>query len=234
MPSFAPAFKQFWRLAIFNCKKVYSAAHSAVRHWVKQFDQLHQSLAVVLNRLDASSSMVIVNWTLCITLGIFKLCGQWAVYFVTLTRVWNAPCRTAWNECRIVLKICHSLRTMLNVCSMTNWNPISAISYAHRPISLHQLRGEALSFAPIGCPRIIRTCSFSRFSPLRWNRWCCGFQNFQNYSSGVKAKRHTLPKSAHYSVQSLDQVSVGESFFPFCSKTKQATRYWQEAQPRLP
>ena len=87
---------------------------------------------------------------------------------------------------------------------------------------------------PIGCPRIIRTCSFSRFSPLRWNRWCCGFQNFQNYSSGVKAKRHTLPKSAYYSVQSLDQVSVGESFFPFCSKTKQATRYWQEAQPRLP
>ena len=88
--------------------------------------------------------------------------------------------------------------------------------------------------AHIGCPRIIRTCSFSRFSPLRWNRWCCGFQNFQNYSSGVKAKRHTLPKSAYYSVQSLDQVSVGESFFPFCSKTKQATRYWQEAQPRLP
>ena len=86
----------------------------------------------------------------------------------------------------------------------------------------------------IGCPRIIRTCSFSRFSPLRWNRWCCGFQNFQNYSSGVKAKRHTLPKSAYYSVQSLDQISVGESFFPFCSKTKQATRYWQEAQPRLP
>ena len=86
----------------------------------------------------------------------------------------------------------------------------------------------------LGCPRIIQTCSFSRFSPLRWNRWCCGFQNFQNYSSGVKAKRHTLPKSAYYSVQSLDQVSVGESFFPFCSKTKQATRYWQEAQPRLP
>ena len=85
----------------------------------------------------------------------------------------------------------------------------------------------------IGCPRIIRTCSFSRFSPLRWNRWC-GFQNIQNYSSRVKAKRHTLPKSAYYSVQSLDQVSVGESFFPFCSKTKQATRYWQEAQPRLP
>ena len=86
----------------------------------------------------------------------------------------------------------------------------------------------------IGCPRIIRTCSFSRFSPLRWNRWCCGFQNFQNYSSRVKAKRHTLPKSAYYSVQSLDQVSIGESFFPFCSKTKQATRYWQEAQLRLP
>ena len=86
----------------------------------------------------------------------------------------------------------------------------------------------------IGCPRIIRTCSFSRFSPLRWNRWCCGFQNFQNYSSRVKAKRHTLPKSAYYSVQSLDQLSVGESFFRFCSKTKQATRHWQEAQPRLP
>ena len=72
----------------------------------------------------------------------------------------------------------------------------------------------------IGCPRIIRTCSCLRFSPLRWNRWCCGFQNFQNHSSGVKAKRHTLPKSAYYSVQSLDQVSVGESFFLFCSKTK--------------
>ena len=54
------------------------------------------------------------------------------------------------------------------------------------------------------------------------------------YSSRVKAKRHTLPKSAYYSVQSLDQVSVGESFSPFCSKTKQATRYWQETQPRLP
>ena len=102
----------------------YSAAHSAVRHWAQKFDKLHQSLAVVQNRLDASSSMVIVNWTLCITFGIFKLFGQWAVYFVTLTRVWNAPWRTAWNECRIVLKICHSLRTMLNICSMTNWNPI--------------------------------------------------------------------------------------------------------------
>ena len=89
-------------------------------------------------------------------------------------------------------------------------------------------------FVCIGCPRNIRTCSFSQFSPLRWNRWCCGFQNFQNYSSGVKAKRQTLPQSAYYSVQSLDQVSVGESFFPFCSKTKQATRYWQEAQHRLP
>ena len=70
----------------------------------------------------------------------------------------------------------------------------------------------------IGCPRIIRTCSFSRFSPLRWNRWCCGIQNFQNYSSRVKAKRHTLPKSAYYPVQSLDQVSVGESFFLFLLK----------------
>ena len=60
------------------------------------------------------------------------------------------------------------------------------------------------------------------------------FPKFQNYSSRVKAKRHTLPKSAYYSVQSLEQVSVGEFFFPFCSKTKQATKYWQEAQPRLP
>ena len=47
----------------------------------------------------------------------------------------------------------------------------------------------------IGCPRIIRICSFSRFSPLRWNRWCCGFQNFQNYSSRVKAKVSTLFRS---------------------------------------
>ena len=83
--------------------------------------------------------MVIVNWTLCITFGIFKLFGQWAGYFVTLVRVWKAPWRTIWNECRIVLKICHSLRTMLKICSMTNWNPISAISYAHLPIYLHQL-----------------------------------------------------------------------------------------------
>ena len=83
--------------------------------------------------------MVIVNWTLCITFGIFKLFVQWSFYFVTLVRVWKAPWRTVWNECRIVLKICHSLRTMLKICSMTNWNPISAISYAHLPISLHQL-----------------------------------------------------------------------------------------------
>ena len=83
--------------------------------------------------------MVIVNWTMCITFGIFKLFGQCAFYFVTLVRVWKAPWRTVWNECRIVLKICHSLRTMLKICSMTNWNPISAISYAHLPISLHQL-----------------------------------------------------------------------------------------------
>ena len=79
-------------------------------------------------------------------------------------------------------------------------------------------RANLHMYVSIGCPRIIRTCSFSRFSPLRWNRWCCGFQNFQNYSSGVKAKRHPLPKSAYYSVQSLDQVSVGESFFPFLFK----------------
>ena len=116
----------------------YSAVHSAVRHWAKQFDKLHQRLAIVQNRLDASSSMVIVNWTLCITFGIFKLFGQWTVYFVTMVRVWKAPWRTVWNECRIVLQICHSLRTMLKVCSMTNWNPISAISYPHLPISLHQ------------------------------------------------------------------------------------------------
>ena len=51
----------------------------------------------------------------------------------------SAPWRTVWNECRIVLKIYHSLRTMLKICSMTNWNPISAISYAHLTISLHQL-----------------------------------------------------------------------------------------------
>ena len=62
----------------------YSAAHSAVRHWAKQFDKLQQRLAIVQKRLDASSSMVIVNWTLCITFGIFKLFSQWAVYFITL------------------------------------------------------------------------------------------------------------------------------------------------------
>ena len=73
-------------------------------------------------------------------------------------------------------------------------------------------------YYPIGCPRIIRTCRFSRFSPLRWNRWCCGFQNFQNYSSRVKAKRHTLPKSAYYSVQSLDQLSVGNRFSVFVQR----------------
>ena len=106
----------------------YSAAHSAVRHWAKQFDKLHQRLAIVQNRLDASSSMVIVNWTLCITFGIFILFGHWAVYFVTLVRVWKAPWRTGWNECRIVLQICHSLRTMLKVCSMTNWNPIRRLA----------------------------------------------------------------------------------------------------------
>ena len=117
----------------------YSAAHSAVRHWAKQFDKLYQRLAIVQNRLDASLLMVVVNWTLCITFGTFKLFGQWAVYFVTLVRVWKASWRTVWNECRIVLKICHSLRTMLKISSRTNWNPISAISYAHLPISLHQL-----------------------------------------------------------------------------------------------
>ena len=58
----------------------YSVAHSAVRHWAKQFDKFHQISAIVQNRLDASSSMVRVNWTLCITFGIFILFGQWAVY----------------------------------------------------------------------------------------------------------------------------------------------------------
>ena len=96
-------------------------------------------MAIVQNTLDASSSMVIVNWTLCITFGIFKLFGQWAFYSVTFVRVWKAPWLTVWNECRIVLKICHFLRTMLKMCSMTNWNPISAIGYAHLPISLHEL-----------------------------------------------------------------------------------------------
>ena len=52
-------------------------------------------------------SLVIVNWTLCITFGIFKLFGQWAVYFVTLVRVWKAPWRTVWNECRMFLKNSH-------------------------------------------------------------------------------------------------------------------------------
>ena len=112
------------------------------------------------------------------------------------------------------------------------WNFYTYLFISH--CHLTYLPTRSMQVVHIGCPRIIRTYSFSRFSPLRWNRWCCGFQNFHNYSSVVKAKRHTLPKSAYYSVQSLDQVSVGESFFPFCSKTKQATRYWQEAQPRLP
>ena len=63
--------------------------------------------------------------------------------------MWEVPCQTVWNECRIVLKICHSLRTMLKSCWMTNWNQISPNCYAHRPISLHQLLGEVPSFAPV-------------------------------------------------------------------------------------
>ena len=127
----------------------YSAAHSTVRHWVKQFDKLHQRLVIVQNRLDGSSPMVTVNWTLCITFGIFKLFGQWAVYFVSLVWVWKAPWRTVSNECRIPLNICHSLHTMLKICSMTNWNSISAISYAHLPISLPApTLGGVPSFAP--------------------------------------------------------------------------------------
>ena len=50
----------------------YSAAHSAVRHWAKQFNKLHQRLANVQNRLDTCSLMVIVSSSLCITFGIFK------------------------------------------------------------------------------------------------------------------------------------------------------------------
>ena len=94
-------------------------------------------------------TLVIVNWTLCTTFGISKSVGQWAVSFITLVRMWEVPCQTVWNECRIVLKICHSLRTMLKFCWMTNWNQISPNCYAHRPISLHQLLGEVPSFAPV-------------------------------------------------------------------------------------
>ena len=94
-------------------------------------------------------TLLIVNWTLCTTFGISKSFGQWAVSFITLVRMWEVPCQTVWNECRIVLKICHSLRTMLKLCWMTNWNRISPNCYAHRPISLHQLLGEVPSFAPV-------------------------------------------------------------------------------------
>ena len=94
-------------------------------------------------------TLVIVNWTLCTTFGISKSFGQWAVSFITLVRMWEVPCQTVWNECRIVLKICHSLRTMLKLCWMTNWNQISPNCYAHLPISLHQLLGEVPSFAPV-------------------------------------------------------------------------------------
>ena len=94
-------------------------------------------------------TLVIVNWTLCTTFGISKSFGQWAVSFITLVRMWEVPCKTVWSECRIVLKICHFLRTMLKLCWMTNWNQISPNCYAHRPISLHQLLGEVPSFAPV-------------------------------------------------------------------------------------
>ena len=94
-------------------------------------------------------TLVIVNWTLCTTFGICTSFGQWAVSFITLVRMWEVPCQTVWNECRIVLKICHSLRTMLKLCWMTNWNQISPNCYAHRPISLHQRLGEVPSFAPV-------------------------------------------------------------------------------------
>ena len=94
-------------------------------------------------------TLVIVNWTLCTTFCISKSFGQWAVSFITLVRMWEVPCQTVWNECRIVLKICRSLRTMLKLCWMTNWNQISPNCYAHRPISLHQLLGEVPSFAPV-------------------------------------------------------------------------------------
>ena len=41
--------------------------------------------------------------------------------------MWEVPCQTVWNECRIVLKRCHSLRTMLKLCWMTKWNQILPI-----------------------------------------------------------------------------------------------------------
>ena len=83
-----------------------------------------------------------------------------------------------------------------------------------------------------GCARIIRTCTFPRFSPLRWNRWSCGYWNCLKYSSKVKAKCHTLPGSVYYSVQSLVQVSVGELFFFFFFV--QSTKQVIEGQSRLP
>ena len=120
-------------------------------------------------------TLVIVNWTLCTTFGISKSFGQWAVSFITLVRMWEVPCQTVWNECRIVLKICHSLRTMLKLCWMTNWNQISPNCYAHRPISLHQLLDEVPSFAPVlnqfwqlatsNCKKVYYICG-SRFSRL--------------------------------------------------------------------
>ena len=52
---------------------------------------------------------------------------------------------------------------------------------------------------------------------------------FWNRSHQESKLKVTLPKSLYCSVQLLDQVRIGEPLFPFCSKTKQATWYWQEA-----
>ena len=57
--------------------------------------------------------------------------------------------RTIQNVRRIVMKICYSNRTMQQLCSLTNWNPVSAICFAHKPISLHQLRVGVPSFDPV-------------------------------------------------------------------------------------
>ena len=51
-----------------------------------------------------------------------------------------------------------------------------------------------------------------------------------NFQEQLKVKIYSNYPALPY----LEEVNVGEPLFPFCLKTKQATRYWQEAQPRLP
>ena len=115
----------------------YSATNSAVRHWAKPIIKLHHRLADLQNRLDASSSMVIVNSSLCncITLGIS--CSANESLNSTIVPVCLARWRTFQNKCRIVLQMCFYTCTMLNFCSMTSPNPMPTICFADRPFALH-------------------------------------------------------------------------------------------------